>query len=279
MPIYHRLITNINKTLPKISYGCDLDELPDDLKDLWVPLKYDEAADRFIRESMDRTPSILTCVLRPALACCISQTDINGIFSEGEMHVLSCAQLKQLLPPFPEGRENFGRLLDIGAGDGNVTQEISPLFEKIVTTEVSRPMVHRLRGRGFECVRTGDLLDPVLQDLVARTDKFDVVCCLNVFDRCQQPLSLLQHIKFFLKSEPHARIVFAVPLPLDPIRAEQEIPIEGCCFEHDLVELARLLEESGFRIHSMSKVPYLCQGDFRSLYYVLHDALFILSPL
>ena len=48
-------------------------------------------------------------------------------------------------------------LLDIGAGDGNVTAKLAPLFKKVVVTELSTPMVRRLEGQGYTTFHTADL--------------------------------------------------------------------------------------------------------------------------
>lgn len=70
------------------------------------------------------------------------------------MFVLSRAQIKQLLH---REQRIGGSLLDIGAGDGNVTESIASLVDKVTSTEVSGPMVKSLNQRGFNCVQTADL--------------------------------------------------------------------------------------------------------------------------
>lgn len=44
-----------------------------------------------------------------------------------------------------------GKLLDVGAGDGNVTVELKPLFDDVLATEVSAPAIWQLRGHGIPC--------------------------------------------------------------------------------------------------------------------------------
>ena len=41
------------------------------------------------------------------------------------------------------------KLLDVGAGDGNVTRRLAPLFDDITVTEASKHMGNRLRARGY----------------------------------------------------------------------------------------------------------------------------------
>ena len=44
----------------------------------------------------------------------------------------------------------LGAMLDVGAGDGSVTEQIAPLVDEVYTTEVSTPMVSVLNGRGYK---------------------------------------------------------------------------------------------------------------------------------
>ncbi|RHY27034.1 hypothetical protein DYB32_007099 [Aphanomyces invadans] len=43
-----------------------------------------------------------------------------------------------------------GKLLDIGAGDGNVTAKLATFFDTVYSTEVSMPMVRALNAKGFK---------------------------------------------------------------------------------------------------------------------------------
>jgi 16S rRNA A1518/A1519 N6-dimethyltransferase RsmA/KsgA/DIM1 with predicted DNA glycosylase/AP lyase activity len=70
------------------------------------------------------------------------------------MFVLSRAQIQRLLR---REQRIGGSLLDIGAGDGNVTESIASLVDQVTSTEVSGPMVKSLNSRGFNCVQTADL--------------------------------------------------------------------------------------------------------------------------
>lgn len=72
----------------------------------------------------------------------------------GQMFVLSKSQLRKLL----QCKEPIdGTLLDIGAGDGNITERLQTCVKNVITTEISRPMVARLKAHGFRCVKTADL--------------------------------------------------------------------------------------------------------------------------
>ena len=48
-----------------------------------------------------------------------------------------------------------------------------------------------------------------------KRDGFDVVSCLNVLDRCDFPLTLLQQMRSLLKDD-SSLLVLATPLPFSP---------------------------------------------------------------
>jgi hypothetical protein len=47
-------------------------------------------------------------------------------------------------------------------------------------------------------------------------------------------------------------------------------------FEAAAVEMSGFLEEQGFTIERLARLPYLSRGDSRAAYYVLDDALWVL---
>lgn len=76
------------------------------------------------------------------------------------MFVLSRAQILKLLH---QKKHADGSLLDIGAGDGNVTTSLASMVSHVTSTEVSAPMVKSLNQRGFNCIHTADLAHPDVQ--------------------------------------------------------------------------------------------------------------------
>lgn len=92
------------------------------------------------------------------LSSFVSHTDAIGLLGIGKMHVLSQKQFETVLQPH---LVEFDSVLDIGkfpfafrayllgAGDGEVTEKIAPLFSSVCTTEVSASMVSSLRNKGF----------------------------------------------------------------------------------------------------------------------------------
>eukprot|EP00299_Pterocystis_sp_00344_P007876 c2754_g1_i2.p1 GENE.c2754_g1_i2~~c2754_g1_i2.p1 ORF type:complete len:265 (+),score=47.50 c2754_g1_i2:236-1030(+) len=212
----------------------------------------------------------------------MSVTDTNAFLGRGQMFVFSQMQFRRFLP----GSTNFGSLLDIGAGDGEVTLKMSPLFKQVVTTEVATHMCRRLNSKGLNCIQTCSLSQTTFP-----VPGFDVISCLNVLDRCDTPLKLLDEMKSLLNES--GTIVLAVVLPwcpfvengtqqrkptqiLDippgcPCQGVKRMSFEGCvCYF-----VQRVLEPSGLTVSCVSRVPYLCKGDDYRPYYILDDAIFI----
>ncbi|KAI4470168.1 drev protein [Holotrichia oblita] len=96
-------------------------------------------------------------------------------------------------------------LLDLGAGDGEVTARLAKAYKRVYVTEVSNTMQNLLRHRGFEIL-------PVETWYEYR--KFNTISCLNVLDRCDKPLELLNHIGDSLA--PNGTILLALVLPFSP---------------------------------------------------------------
>lgn len=89
----------------------------------------------------------------------MNQTDINGWLKRGSMFILSEVQFRNLLVAggFKVSNENVIDMLDIGAGDGEVTTRLAKavihtntnVLLKVYTTETSWTMRDRLQDREF----------------------------------------------------------------------------------------------------------------------------------
>lgn len=168
------------------------------------------------------------------------------------------------------------RMLDVGAGSGDVTVHARSCVGEIVTTEISVPMARRLRKRGFVCHRV-DLAREVPADL----GSFDVVSLLNVLDRCDRPRSLLKRALSLL--EPEGVIVFAVPLPARPhldvggatVDPDEPLGGDGDTFEDALVDLVEeTLEPCGVRVERLARAAYLSRGHLGEIH-ELDDAIIV----
>jgi SAM-dependent methyltransferase len=205
------------------------------------------------------------------------------------------------VPQQADQQRRPSRLLDVGAGDGHITAQLAGFFDEVVTTEVAARMVPRLRAQGWTCAHTADLDEglPIGGDIAQ--DGFDCVALFNVLDRCSRPRTLLRQIRERMrKPVPHpsgsgellntSRLLLSVPLPLDPsvevgtrwVDPEERILAAGTAracrdFESASLALADFFVEQGFHVETLSRIPYLSQGDTRRPFYVLDCSLWLLS--
>lgn len=198
----------------------------------------------------------------------------NGLLGRGRMFVYSTNQFKKLIDLEPNLSYPLPSLLDIGAGDGAVTERMSDLFSKVYATEMSSIMQWRLSNNGF-----------TILDLEKWGDfKFDVITCLNVLDRCEKPLTLLKTIREHLNPD-HGRLVIALVLPFKPYceynndhHPNEFIRVESRLAEEQINELIQtVFQPLGFYLRKLTRLPYLCEGDLEQSYYYLSDYIFVLG--
>ena len=106
--------------------------------------------------------------------------------------------------------------------------------------------------------------------------------CLNLLDRCDEPLTILSQVHQSLS--PDGLLVVALVLPFRPYvesqrdhKPTQNLGIGGSGFESQLVSAVVAIEERGFSLLTWSRVPYLCEGDLTQPIYQLNDALMVFS--
>ncbi|TMW69216.1 hypothetical protein Poli38472_001372 [Pythium oligandrum] len=266
---------------PPLDYHVRMNRLDPALQRAFVQLDCDEETQEFLNTC--NGGSFFEAMASSVLGMFYSLTDTNGMIGRGQMFVLSKAQIQQLL----HREERIGgSLLDIGAGDGNVTEAIASLVDHVRTTEVSPPMVKNLNSRGFNCAETGDLDHPhVLQG-----QPYNIISLMNVLDRADKPLTMLRQIRSMLHPE-NGLFLLAVVLPFHAfvevgtrrVDPSEMLPMsgglctQGASFEDSASVLLRnVLQPAGFQLVQFSRVPYLCRGDLQQPYYVLSDAIFVL---
>lgn len=71
----------------------------------------------------------------------------SRLLGRGSMFVFSPDQFQRLLRINPDWKTH--RLLDLGAGDGEVTKIMSPHFEEIYATELSETMIWQLQKKKY----------------------------------------------------------------------------------------------------------------------------------
>lgn len=139
----------------------------------------------------------------------------------------------------------------------------------------------------------------------------DLICCLNVLDRCSDPFEILAEIHRALSPKGRAVIALVLPynhyvetsklntslyiddfivshcpcfllhtdethLPLKPLLSHWTEAI-SLPFDQEARCFFEELEGMGFRIEAWTKAPYLCEGDLRQSFYWLVDVVVILS--
>jgi len=262
-------------------YKCNLDILPSHLKSLFVEMSGDEDTDRFIESCYQKSDWFLThlyhSVARSFLNLFMTSTSINGLLGRGSMFVFSRNQFTTLYEEVDSrtSKEN-SCLLDLGAGDGRVTEVMAPFFKTTYVTEVSPVMRKILSKKGYK------LLDVSSWDSDS-FPSFDLISCLNLLDRCDRPLDILQSMT--KKVKPDGRIIIALVFPLSQYvestpdhRPVQVLNVSGETFEEQLISLENnVLIPAGIEIIKWTRLPYICEGDLDLSFYWLHDVVLVLK--
>ncbi|KAB0387405.1 hypothetical protein FD755_002361, partial [Muntiacus reevesi] len=134
------------------------------------------------------------------------------------------------------------RLPDLGAGDGEVTEIMSPHFEEIYATELSETMTWQLQKKKY---------------------RYDVISYLNLLDHCDQSLTLLKRYQKCGKWDKLLEI----------------LEIKGQNWEKQVNSLPEVFRKAGFVFEAFTRLPYLCEGDMYNDYCVPNDAVFVLKPM
>ena len=263
----------------ELPYGCDLDAVGPALASRHCSLEDDAATRAWIAAAASRRAGRLRTWARRVLGSWRSDYDANALLQMHDMWLFSSRQLAALLE-FPEGRVATGRLLDIGAGDGAVTAQMSPHFAEVVALETSVPMVRSLRRRGVHAMA----LDLAGDDVGALRGLglFDAIALLNVIDRCARPETLLSRAAAALA--PSGVLILAVPWPFSPhvhvgaetVSPEELLPIDDGDFEAMVGSIAeRVVAPIDLVVRRWGRLPYLSVGDARRPIYALDDLVMV----
>lgn len=262
-------------------YKMDLTNITDIFQPLFLQLYEDKETKDFISQSRDKSDQLMSQLLHVFLKFFLTffmaNTSANGLLSRGSMFVFSSSQFKMLLDL--DESNPLDNILDLGAGDGSVTQRFAQYYKNVYCTEKSSTMVWRLGQRGFKTLEA--------DDWHSSGHMFDTITCLNLLDRCDNPLDLLKLMHTRLKPG-SGRLVVALVLPLNPYvefgesndkKPKQRLEVKGKSFEEQVDSAMKdVFQPAGYELVKFSKVPYLCEGDMQHSYYLLHDAVFVLKP-
>uniref|UniRef100_A0A8C9PSF6 Methyltransferase like 9 n=1 Tax=Spermophilus dauricus TaxID=99837 RepID=A0A8C9PSF6_SPEDA len=186
------------------------------------------------------------------LSLLMSGTSIS-VLLVGSMFVFSPDQFQRLLKINPDWKTH--RLLDLGAGDGEVTEIMSPHFEEIYAIELPGTMIWQLQEKKY---RVGFQYDP---------------------------LTLLEGIRSVLEPT-RGRVILALVLPFHPYvenggkweKPSKILEFKGQNWKEQVNSLPEVFRKAGFVIEAFTRLPYLCKGDMYNNYYVLDDYL-VLKPV
>ncbi|XP_046440293.1 protein-L-histidine N-pros-methyltransferase-like isoform X2 [Daphnia pulex] len=269
-----------HSSLPAKWYKVNVEALEPEAAELFLQLDWADAETQvFLERCQERSDAVFTqlfhLVARTLLAPFVSQTSINGILRRGSMFVISDRQFRRLFHLADDYRAE--RMLDLGAGDGATTALLSGMFDNVHVTEMSWPMKRILAARGF-----------AVEDVEGwnqRRDGYDVICALNLLDRCSRPLTLLEQMRGALK--PNGLVLVALAWPFRPYvefssngdhQPEQVLDVRGQSLEDQATSMMdNVLKPVGFRVVSWSRLPYLCEGDLERTFYHLNDMIFALK--
>lgn len=251
--------------------SCDTGRLPAALASRFVLLERDADLLSAVARLAARRHGAFKTLLQRALRLYVSDFDANALLDMYAMNLLCTSHWRRLL-----GEDAKGRLLDVGAGSGDVTGELAPLFDEVHVVEVSRGMARRLKRRGY-AVHVTD---------IARNgppaDGFDVVSCLNVLDRCERPHSLLQAALRAVR--PGGLLVIALALPYRPFyydggsspEPKQRLSCDGDTFEEQVTALVDSeIAPLGVTLERWARAPYLSAGDKDRPLYELDDVILL----
>ncbi|XP_072337601.1 protein-L-histidine N-pros-methyltransferase isoform X2 [Scyliorhinus torazame] len=262
-------------------YACDTELLPTCLQPLFVQSYLDAGTRVFLRQCSEKSGwlfvQIYYSLVTSVFGLFMSKTSINGLLGRGSMFVFSEEQFLRLLRVAPDWRAT--RVLDLGAGDGEVTKIISRHFEEVYVTEVSPTMKWQLKKKQYRVLGIDEWQDTGF--------RYDMISCLNLLDRCDRPLSLLKDIRNALEPS-KGRLILAMVLPFQPYvenggkweRPSEYLEVTGETWEEQVASFSNdVFSKVGFAIESFTRLPYLCEGDLHNDHYVLDDVVFILKPV
>ncbi len=261
-----RTVASVNR----LCYDVDDHRLGSRYAARFVTLDADTDTLAFVTDERIRRHGVVRWTARALARSMVGAFSANAMFDTYPLFMLSTSQWAQLLRPYAGGR-----LLDVGAAAGHVTIKLAPLFDDVTATDVSRPMVRRLRALGLRATAMDLATTP------APDGPYDTVALLNVLDRCARPLTLLDAAVDSLT--PPGTLVVSMPLPYDPCWYDgpaargplERLPVCGRTWEDGAVTLAETLERAGLTVQAITRAPYLSGGDRHHPLYILDAAIIV----
>ncbi|CAI5455577.1 unnamed protein product [Caenorhabditis angaria] len=261
-------------------------ELTDLARQLFFKSNPDETTQHFLDKSAELSDNYFWQTIRNLgvmfLSSIYSKTDINGITGFGNMFLFSENQMAKLLDIDRSNWSPVGKkVLDLGAGNGDITRHLEAFYSDIYATELSSRMRKRLSSKGYK------VLDALTWD---QTDiQFDLITAFNLLDRHYSPQKLLNDL-WRVSSRSKCRVIISLVLPVNhyvefnpngkSTRPDQFLKVQGKTYaDHVHYMITNEFEPAKFRVVKWTRLPYLCEGDMNHSAYYLPDAMFLLEPI
>lgn len=253
-------------------YAVHPELLPEELQGVLSISKPDRALEAFIRDCEEHPHTPLQMAILSLIEQFVPSYEAHGMLGMYPMHILGPQQWEQMVPTHLRG----GSLLDVGAGQGFVTEHARSLFSSITATETARSMVRRLWDRGF----AAHPLDITDSPAAFPKESYDVVSVLNVLDRCERPLTLLSNALSFLRHG--GLLIISDPLPISQrVRGAHHVvkeSIGGNCtiWEESLANLYHnTIVPLGLTPTLVTRLPYIYKSSGREPYVILDDFVLV----
>lgn len=252
-----------------LNYIYDEHLFPPHLQKLFITLDCDQETDDFFAsvENLEIIEKLSIVCLKPLISCIYGLTETNAFLGIGQMFLLSSQHLDCLLGE----KYHCESHLDIGSGDGSITEKFCKFARDQFCIEISRGMMITLQSKQFKVFSSIDNI---------QKEKFDLITILNVFDRCEKPISLLNDC--VSRMHENTILMISIVLPffqyVEKGEIQEKFIEEGLEWNNSVVQIVSLLEKHNLNVIYISRLPYLSQGDVYQDYYVL-DTVIIVAKL
>ncbi|CAO4385423.1 unnamed protein product [Caenorhabditis nigoni] len=216
------------------------------------------------------------------LSSVYTKTDINGMTGFGNMFLFSENQFSKFLTIERSSWVSSGKkVLDLGAGNGDITEHMRPFFDDVYATELSPKMRKRLASKGYTVL---DALEWANTDV-----KFDLITAFNLLDRHYSPSKLLQDL-WNVSHRSNCHVIVSLVLPVShyvefnpngsSTRPDSYLNVQGRTYaDHVHHMIVNVFKAANFEVVRWTRLPYLCEGDMNNSAYYLPDAVFLLKPI
>lgn len=140
----------------------------------------------------------------------------------------------------------MGIVLEVGCGAGIYTKYLRRHSQYLAALDIQRGLLIKSR-EGFTKKINNFFIQADAAALPFLDNSFNAVVCTQVLEHIKDDLKVLKEIKRVLKQ--NGRLIMSVPVPPEPVRANQaETPDAHCREGYYYAEIETLLKNLGFEI-------------------------------